>query len=77
MRVYSKEVISYAFYKYVQLVDFEDEVYWGWFVPNIKNPKEYYLLNKTRDTTYVFMRSHIKSITYANNGYTLPKKEIN
>ena len=75
MRVYNKETLELAFYKYVELVDFEDEVYCGWFVPNIKNTKEYYLLNKNAGVTRVFLRSHIKKITYSNNGFTLPKKE--
>ena len=76
MKIYNKETLELAFYKYVELVDFEDEVYCGWFVPNIKNPKEYLLLNKHIGNIPVFLRSHIKSITYANNGYTLSKNEI-
>ena len=76
MRVYNKETLELAFYKYVELVDFEDYVYCGWFVPNIKNPKEYFILNKNRGNILVFHRSHIKSITYANNGYTLHKTEV-
>lgn len=76
MTIYNKETLELAFYKYVELVDFENEVYCGWFVPNIKNPKEYFLLNRNHKNTQVFLRSHIKSIKYASNGYTLHKKEI-
>lgn len=77
MRVYSKEIISYAFYKHVELVDFEDYVYRGWLVPDINNPKNYLILSEHRDNIPVFKRSHIKSITYTSNGYTLPKRGIN
>lgn len=76
MAIYSKKILEYAFYKYVELVDFEDEVYCGWFVPNIHNEREYYLLNRNHSNTRVFLRSHIKSIRYASNGYKLPKKEV-
>lgn len=77
MTIYSKEILKYAFYKYVILVDFEGETYFGWFVPNIYNEREYYLLNRNHSNTRVFLRSHIKSIRYVNNGYKLPKKEVN
>ena len=54
MKVYSKEIISYAFYKHVELVDFEDYVYRGWLVPDINNPKNYLILSEHRDNIPVF-----------------------
>lgn len=75
MKIYSEETLKLAFYKYVKLVNFEDEVFFGWFVPDIRCPKSYFILNKEYGGIYVFLRSHIKSITYVNNNYTLRKDD--
>lgn len=66
----SREKVDASLYNIVDLVDCDDVTHRGWIVPIHKN--EYAILSlNDGDHIHVFRASHIKSITFIRNGYTL------
>ena len=67
-------LVYYANYHAVRLIDFENQEYKGWFVPNTQRGEWMLLPLDDIWNTYSFKRSHIKKIYHLSNGVLIPKE---
>ena len=79
MSVYSKETIEeYALWSHVKIVlAATGTSFNGWLVPNPNDGtfmRSTYALLEDNGGVISLERSHIRTITYLNNNFTLPKK---
>jgi hypothetical protein len=74
---YSVEaLVYYANYHAVRLIDFENQEYIGWLVPDSRTGDWLLLPLNTIWSVYKFKRSHIKKLYHLTNNQLIPKEYI-
>jgi hypothetical protein len=67
-------LVYYANYNAVRLIDFENQEYTGWLVPDSRTGYWLLLPLDTIWVSYKFKRSHIKKLYYLTNNQLIPKE---
>ena len=75
-RFYSKDTINnYALYSAVRIIDFENDEFCGWLVPDPHNKIGYMILPLSyTESIFHIKRSHIKKVYHLTNNYLIPKE---
>ncbi len=75
-RYTAKALVYYANYHAVKLIDFENQEYTGWLVPEVSSGDLLLLPLNDIWHIYKFKRSHIKEIYHLTNGVLIPKEYV-